>query len=77
MKLSWFKRFGWFYIPIALQGWLILGMAIIYVIYSFIDIDSRSHSGSDTLINWMFQILVTGAVYTLLGYIWSRSQSRI
>jgi hypothetical protein len=77
MKFSWFKRIGWFYIPITLQGWLILGMAIIYVIYSFIDIDSRSHSASDTLINWMFQVLMTGAVYTLLGYMLSRSQSRI
>ena len=66
MKFSWFKRIGWFYIPITLQGWLILGMAIIYVIYSFIDIDSRSHSAVIRSLTGCFRYC--GAVYTLLGY---------
>ena len=72
MKLPWFKRNGIFFIPTAIPGWIILLAGFVFAIYSFIDIDSRSHSASDTLINFVFMLLIIGAVYSLVAYVTSR-----
>jgi hypothetical protein len=69
MKLNWFLRRGLFYKPIALPGWIILAIAIGLSIYTFIDIDSRSHSVSDTLINFFFNLLLIGLSYTLIAFL--------
>jgi len=72
MKFPWFKRIGIFFIPATIAGWLILISAIAFAVYSFIDIDSRSHSASDTLMNFAFMCLIIGAVYSLIAYVTSR-----
>jgi hypothetical protein len=72
MKFPWFKRIGIFFIPAAVGGWIILIAAIVFAIYSFLDIDGRSHSVSDTMINFVFMLLIIGAVYSLLAYLTSR-----
>ena len=66
--MIWFKRTGLFFIPTATAGWLILGAAAGFAIKRFLDIDSKSHSVSDTLINWVFSLLIIGVVYTLLAF---------
>jgi hypothetical protein len=68
MKLNWFKRKGIFYLPASAIGWVIFIMALAYAIYTFADIDSRSHSVSDTMINFVFNLLLIGLVYTLIGF---------
>ncbi len=68
MKLIWFKRNGIFFIPISIYGWIILLVGVVFSIYTFIDIDSRSHSVSDTLRNFVFMLLIIGAVYSLIAY---------
>jgi len=68
MKLNWFTRKGIFYLPVTLIGWLILAIAAAYSVYTFIDIDGRSHSVSDTMINFVFNLLLIGLVYTVIGY---------
>ena len=68
MQFNWFKRSGLFYFPINIFGWIILLVSLVYAIYTFIDIDSRSHSVSDTLINFVLNLIIIGAVYTLIGY---------
>jgi len=73
MKLNWFKREGIFFLPTSIVGWLILVAGIAFAVYSFIDIDSRSHSSSDTLINFVFMLLIIGAVYSLIAYLTSRT----
>jgi hypothetical protein len=75
MKLPWFKRIGIFYIPKSMIGWIMLLSGFIYAVYIFIDIDSRSHSVSDTLINFVFNLIIIGAVYSLIGYLTSRSDN--
>lgn len=45
-----------------------MAAAIAYLAWAFVDIDSHSHSASDTLTNWSFQILLAGAAYSLIGY---------
>jgi hypothetical protein len=71
MNLPWFRRRGIFFIPGSLTGWLILSAGICYAVYTFIDIDSRSHSVSDTLINFFFRLLLIGVFYTLIALLTS------
>lgn len=68
MKLNWFTRKGIIYLPAAVAGWVILVIAFAYAVYTFIDIDSRSHSVSDTLINFVFNLLIIGLGYTVVAY---------
>ncbi len=67
-----FRRTGIFFRPVKPLAWLVLLAAIGYCIWAFIDIDSRSHSVSDTLINWVFNCLLVGAAYSLIGWLLSR-----
>jgi membrane protein DedA with SNARE-associated domain len=76
MKLNWFKRNGIVFFPISIIGWIILLIGFVYSIYTFIDIDSRSHSVSDTLINFVFKLLIIIAVYSLIAYLTSRSPKK-
>ena len=69
MKLEWFIRKGIRFLPNSLIGWLIFIASAAYVVYLFIDIDSRSHSVSDTLINWVFNCLIVGVAYSIIGFL--------
>jgi hypothetical protein len=69
MKLHWFVRKGILYWPASIVGWLVLMAAIVYAVYLFIDIDSRSHSASDTLINWVFNCFILAVGYSLIGFL--------
>ena len=73
MNFPWFKRNGIFFIPANFIGWIICVFGIFFAVYSFIDIDGRSHSVSDTLMNFVFMLLIIGAVYSLIGYLTSRN----
>jgi hypothetical protein len=68
MKLNWFKRKGLIYWPASIAGWVILILAVAYAVYIFIDIDGHSHSVSDTLINFVFNLLLIGLTYTIIAY---------
>ena len=72
MNLPWFKRNGLFFIPIKLWGWIIFAGALAFAVYKFRDIDSRSHSASDTLINFIFNLLIVIAVYSVIAFFTSR-----
>lgn len=69
MKQPWFSRWAIFFVPQRIGGWVIAASAAVYAVYSFIDIDSRSHSVSDTLINFFFNLLIIAAVYSIIGFI--------
>ena len=72
MNFPWFKRMGIFFFPKSIIGWAILLAGIVYAVYVFIDIDNRSHSVSDTLINFVFNLLIIGAIYSLIAFLTSR-----
>ena len=57
------------FIPTSIPGWIILAAGIAAAVYEFIDVDSRSHSVSDTLMNFVFRLLIIGAVYSLAAYL--------
>jgi hypothetical protein len=74
MNMKWFVRKGILFFPVSIIGWLIAIMAIGYCVYLFIDIDSRSHSVSDTLINFVFNALLVAVVYSLIAFFTSREK---
>lgn len=76
MNLPWFKRIGIFYIPITIIGWLMFLAGIACSVYVFLQVDSKSHSVSDTLINFVFDLLIIGAFYSLLAYMTSRTSKK-
>ena len=76
MNCPWFKRTGLLFVPVSAAGWLLITAASAFAVYSFIDIDSRSHSVSDTLMNFVFRLLIIGAVYSLIAYATSHRWSR-
>ena len=72
MNSPLFRRIGIFFIPANFIGGIILLAGIGYAVYAFIDIDRRSHSVSDTLINFVFRLLIIGAVYSLIAFFFTR-----
>lgn len=72
MDTKWFVRKGIFFFPISIIGWLILIAAIGCCVYLFIDIDSRSHSVSDTLMNFVFNALLVAVVYSIIAFFTSK-----
>ena len=75
MNLPWFKRIGIFFIPTSFFGWIILIGLAFYAVYVFTDIDKSSHSASDTLINFAFNLLIIAAVYSLIAFFTSKRNS--
>lgn len=74
MNTIWFKRTEIFFVPVSLMGWLLLSGALAYAVYIFIAIDRRSHSVSDTLMNFAFNLLLIGAVYALVAFFTSKKK---
>ncbi len=72
--MNWFKRKGIFFFPASAMGWLIFVLAGGYTVYLFIDIDSRSHSVSDTLINFIFNLLIIVIVYSAIAFFTSERE---
>jgi hypothetical protein len=49
MKTNWFKRFGWFYVPVSVPGAFVSLLAVLFCLTVFRAVDRHSHSASDTL----------------------------
>ena len=49
MKKIWFKRFGWFHVPVSVAGVILTVLALAFCIQVFMAVDRHSHSVSDTL----------------------------
>jgi hypothetical protein len=73
MKLHWFVRKGIFFLPSSIPGWVIVLATLALLVWLFIDIDSRSHSISDTLINFVFNALIVAVVYSIIAFFTSAS----
>lgn len=67
----WFKAhksgYGWH--PATWEGWVVLVLYIAALVYSFIQIDSQSHSVSDTLIGFFPQFFLFTAILTVITYL--------
>lgn len=70
-KKIWFKakEYGWGWYPSTWQGWVILSGYIGVVVWDFIRIDSKSHSVSDTLINFIPETIFLTLVLIAACYV--------
>ena len=68
MKLNWFTRKGIMFWPASVVGWVILLLAAAYAVYTFIDLNNHAHSVSDLMISFVFNLLLIGLVYSIIGY---------
>ncbi|MEP7166392.1 MAG: hypothetical protein ABI758_00255 [Candidatus Woesebacteria bacterium] len=64
MKKLWFKRktYGYGWTPASWQGWLVVAVFVLCTVWNFMRIDALSHSGSDTLLNFVPQTVVSAFV---------------
>lgn len=76
MKQGWFRRSGVFFMPTGAVGWMILALALGFLVYDFLQIDGSSHSASDTLMNFAFHLFLVAVIYTLIGYVLTPRKSR-
>ncbi len=49
MKARWFKRIGWFYVPVSIPAAIVSLLAILFCVTVFTAVDRHSHSVTDTL----------------------------
>jgi len=49
MNTNWFKRIGWFHVPVSVPGAVATLFAILFCAQVFVAVDRHSHSVSDTL----------------------------
>ena len=49
MSTEWFKRIGWFHLPVSIQGGLVALGTVAFCVNVFVAIDRHSHSNTDTL----------------------------
>lgn len=71
MKRKWFraKNYGWGWVPVTWEGWLVTFGFCFLEVANFFRIDSHSHSASDTLINFIPETLVLVAVLIVICYV--------
>ncbi len=67
----WFKAnksgYGWH--PGCWQGWVVIALYIGLLVHSFIQIDSKTHSASDTLLGFLPRFLLFSALLTIITYL--------
>ncbi len=61
MSKLWFKAkeygYGWY--PVSIEGWMVLLIYVGFNVWNALRIDEYSHSVSDTLINFVPQVLIS------------------
>ena len=70
MKTNWFKRCGWFYVPVSVPGSCVTLFALLFCMTVFRAVDQHSHSASDTLYG-VFPFFV--CTFLLLDWIGTRT----
>ena len=73
MKTKWFKRSGWFYLPVSVPGAFVVLLALLFCLTVFRAVDGHSHSASDTLYG-VFPFLA--CAFLLLDWIGSRTSEK-
>lgn len=68
MKYPWFKKFGWFYLPVSIPGTIILVFFLLFCVHIFLAVDRHAHSVSDTLYGIFPYLVPAFLVYIWLGH---------
>lgn len=67
MEVNWFRRFGWFHVPVSIYGAVILFIAVLFCFNVFLAEDKISHSASDTLYAIYPYFTATFLLYEWIG----------
>ena len=73
MRTEWFKRCGWFYLPVSVPGAVIYLVAALFCLTVFRAVDGHSHSAADTLYG-VFPFFA--CTFLLLDWIGSRTSPK-
>lgn len=68
-KKPWFgaKKYGWGWgFPKTWQGWVVLSVYVIFLVLDFLKRDSVSHSGSDTLYNFIPDLIIVTVIFIII-----------
>ena len=67
----WFRvhklRFGW--APNTWKGWMVVIVYLVVVVYTFFQVDSQSHSVSDTLYGFVPKLFALSALLIIITYL--------
>jgi hypothetical protein len=70
----WFKKVGWFYLPVSFAGGLVTLLVLAFCVTVFVAVDRHSHSVSDTLYG-IFPYFVSA--FTVLFWVaWNTSKGK-
>ncbi len=75
MKKFWFKRkmYGWEWTFGTRESFLVMALYVAFNVFIFVSVDSHSHSGSDTLINFAPRfLLLTVVLYFICWWKWEK-----
>ncbi len=66
----WFKRkrYGWGWTPTSWEGWLVLAVYLVAMLYDFRFINAAQHSVSDTLINFAPRFIILTIILIAICY---------
>jgi hypothetical protein len=73
MQFNWFRRSGILFLPKSVIGWIILLGCLCLAVYLFIQIDSRSHSASDTLRPFFIYLFLILLFYSFIALLSSKA----
>jgi hypothetical protein len=73
MKKRWFKRIGWFYVPVSIPSAVAWLLAVLFCLTVFWAVDRHSHSVSDTFYG-VFPYFI--CVFLLLDWLGSRTSEK-
>jgi hypothetical protein len=73
MKTQWFKRVGWFHVPVSIPGVIVCVLAALFCVTVFRAVDRHSHSASDTLYG-IFPFFV--CAFLMLDWIGGRTSGK-
>ena len=73
MNQIWFRKFGWFYLPVSLLGFLATIFVLAFCVQVFLFVDGQSHSNTDTLYG-IFPYVVPALL--LLDWLASRTSAK-
>jgi hypothetical protein len=67
----WFKanRSGYGWHPANWKGWVIIFLYFAFLVQSFVQIDTYSHSINDTFTNFLPRFLIFTALLTIITYL--------